>query len=532
MKALARDAIVLLALAAAGCSGPASPPVGHAMPSAPKPQAAETTNDHALPGGIDWFTGGVEAALAESTRSGKPVMLYWGAVWCPPCHQLKATVFSRTDFQQKLKHFIPVYLDGDEPGAQKWGETFGVSGYPSVVILNGDRSEILRIAGGMDLGQYTTMLDAALEDRRPAEAVLDKLARRGTNGTADECHRVAWQAWGLEDLEPAALARRGARLAAAAQACTHRPVDERTRLAVFAAADLARGMATGGDALPPALVARIGTLLSDHAAAAAQMDALRSLAADYFGALGARDAAQARVQLDHYIAAMRQAAESKAFVRGDQLNAIYSALVASRSLAKDGRPERQLADFARARVSQALAEPGPAAEHSSIINGVLNVLDGLRDDAQAFEINRREAERSSSPYYYLGTLGDLAESMGRGTEALQWQAKAYASARGAATRFQWGSDYLRAMLRLAPNDLQGIRETGLAVLGELDAPDAIYRRSRTRLSKLDAALRDWAGMDDARRGVAAALRERVSRTCSKLAAADPASATCRAFAGG
>jgi protein disulfide-isomerase len=529
MRRPCRAALLGLLLVTAGCRqapAPTSASSTAGPTAAASPAAAEV--EHGLPAGIDWFTGGVESALAESLKSGKPVMLYWGAVWCPPCHQLKATVFSRKDFQQKLQHFIPVYLDGDEPGAQKWGETFGVSGYPSVVILNGDRSEILRIAGGMDLNQYATMLDAALEDRRPARAVLAKLARIGTHGTAEECHRVAWQAWSLEDLEPAARVQRGARLTAAAQACAQRPADERTRLAVFGAADLASGKTP----LSPRTVAQIGGLLADRNAAAAQMDALRTLAADYFRALARTDGKAAQAQLQHYLAAMRQAADSDAYVRGDQLNALYSALVASRSLSSDDQPAPELAAVARERVSQALREPTPAAEHSSVINGVLNVLDGLHDDAQAFEINLREAERSPSPYYYLGTLGDLAESMGRGEEALSWHAKAYASARGAATRFQWGSDYLLAVLRLAPDDSERVRETGFAVLGELDAPDAIYRRSRTRLLKLDAALRDWAKSDPARQAAATALRSRMSDTCGKLPADDPASATCRAFVRG
>jgi hypothetical protein len=30
---------------------------------------------------------------------------------------------------------LPGRADGDAPGAQKWGETFHVSGYPTVVIL-------------------------------------------------------------------------------------------------------------------------------------------------------------------------------------------------------------------------------------------------------------------------------------------------------------------------------------------------------------------------------------------------------------
>ena len=40
-------------------------------------------------GEVQWFEGDVEEAFASAKDSGKPVFLYWGAVWCPPCHNLK-----------------------------------------------------------------------------------------------------------------------------------------------------------------------------------------------------------------------------------------------------------------------------------------------------------------------------------------------------------------------------------------------------------------------------------------------------------
>ena len=79
-------------------------------------------------------------ARRRRKATNKPVLLYWGAQWCPPCKQLKSAVFSRPDFIEKSKLFVAVYLDGDLPDAQKWGDVFRVTGYPTVVVLKSDGS--------------------------------------------------------------------------------------------------------------------------------------------------------------------------------------------------------------------------------------------------------------------------------------------------------------------------------------------------------------------------------------------------------
>ena len=145
-------------------------------PSAATADAKAAAGSGHHPGsGIEWFDGDVDAAFARAKAEGKPVFLYWGAEWCPPCHELKASVFSRADFQQKAKLFVPVYLDGDTAGAQKWGDVFHVSGYPTVVILDADRRELTRMSGGMDLSQYAESLDLVLGDVRPVTDTLASL---------------------------------------------------------------------------------------------------------------------------------------------------------------------------------------------------------------------------------------------------------------------------------------------------------------------------------------------------------------------
>ena len=87
---------------------------------------------------------------ARRGPSRKPVFLYWGAVWCPPCNQVKATLFNRQDFIERSRAFVPVYVDGDSPGAQKLGARFHVSGYPTMLLFSADGTEVTRLPGEVE----------------------------------------------------------------------------------------------------------------------------------------------------------------------------------------------------------------------------------------------------------------------------------------------------------------------------------------------------------------------------------------------
>ena len=83
--------------------------------AAAAPAAVPVAAAHAEDADVAWQKGDVDAAFAAAKAEGKPVFLYWGAVWCPPCNQVKATIFNRRDFIERSRFFVPVYIDGDSP---------------------------------------------------------------------------------------------------------------------------------------------------------------------------------------------------------------------------------------------------------------------------------------------------------------------------------------------------------------------------------------------------------------------------------
>ena len=527
-----------VALLVAGCSKTSAPAdVSTATPSALAPAAAaalaKTVHKHSDAPGINWFSGEVGAVFTAAKLERKPILLYWGASWCPPCQQLKSTVFSRPDFIRKSRLFVPVYLDGDDVGAQKWGEQFHVSGYPTVVVLNADAQELMRIAGGMDLGQYATVLDTALADLQPAEALLIA-ASSGKSLDLGPCRRLAFNSWEIEnDDDTAANAKLSQQLDAAVEHCPQSAQIERARLQIFAAnfATQAEAETLKNNQPPSALllahVETVNKVLTNERIAVEVADALQYLGENFFRTVKASDASSA-AWLAHFVTVMDAAAADPDFAEADQLGAIGSKLTAIKTI--KGAIATGVARAARARVASALADTQIPYVRSGIINAVLPIYEALGQNEQAYKVVQGELTKTATPYYYKADLGELAEGLGRKDEALKWFAASYSEARGPATRFQWGKRYASSLLRLQPEDAARIRNVTTEVLGELDGQDRIYRRARMSLEDLDKALRKWnTANKGAHHEVIVGLRERMQQICGKIPKTEPAHASCDAF---
>jgi thiol-disulfide isomerase/thioredoxin len=494
---------------------------------------------HARPEGVHWFEGDVDAAFASARASHKPVFLYWGALWCPPCQELKATIFQRPDFLQRLELFVSVYLDGDSAGAQAWGEKFAVIGYPTVLVLRDDRAEIERVSGGMDLSRYAEVLDLAMKQMRPARDVLVQANRTETTLSARDCRQLAYNGWQLDDawiFHPESLDGLARDLAHAAKHCPLKLRAERARLRTLAALaalqSQEKALGSGKAAVDPlpALVREQLAILGDRPTALQVGEVLEELPPPFFAlALQASGGEKARAKLrGQWFAVMDAMAGDGRRSQAEQFYSLRGKLVGAKALDPEGRIAPELAQSVSQRIDSALAQERDPYRRTSLVNAALNVLDVLGDEQRAHEILAGEMKTSAYPYYYMSDLAEIEEKRGNKAGAIELLARAYQTAEGPATRFQWGAGYVRGLVRMAPQDEAAIRGAAESVLAELDASGDLHGRTRRALERLGASLSDW-NHDGSHTAAIAALRSRRDAICARIPEQDTGRAACTAF---
>lgn len=80
----------------------------------------------------------LDAALAEGAKTGKPVLVDFGASWCAACKELEKYTFSDDKVQKELENYITVKVDMTDSGTpenQALAKRFGIRGLPVVLVF-------------------------------------------------------------------------------------------------------------------------------------------------------------------------------------------------------------------------------------------------------------------------------------------------------------------------------------------------------------------------------------------------------------
>ncbi len=529
---LRRTSLCLAALAfLAGCSRSAETPT-KAPPTAAAVPASAAGDGHAA--GIAWrhATGDadIDAAFAEARRTERPVFVYWGAKWCPPCNQVKATLFNRQDFIERSRAFVPVYVDGDSPGAQRLGARFHVSGYPTMVLLSSAGTELTRLPGEVDAARYTEVLTLGMNAQKPVREVLARALAGGAGLSANDWRLLGFYAWDVDQQQLVPAGGTPALLKTLAAACPAGLVDVGQRLELQALAATERP-----DTAPrpsAASLAALDRLLDDPAAARAQTDVLVNAAADIVRAASPAGTPARAGLLRRFDAALVRLQHDATLSRADRMGALAARVELARIDAPKTTPRDApplpaplLADL-RETAARDDREITDGYERQAVITAAADTLAraGLAADATA--LLESNLAKSHSPYYLMSMLSHQAKDRGDAAAAIDWSARAFEASEGPATRLQWGSSYVTTLVDLAPQDEARIEKTAERLFTEAAAaPDAFYGRSGRSLQRVGTALQRW--HEHGRHAAAfGRLQQRLAAVCGALPAGDPNRAGC------
>lgn len=473
----------------------------------------------------------LDAVFAKAKTENKPVFLYWGAVWCPPCNQIKATVFNRPDFIERSKGFIPVYLDGDTPGAQKLGALFKVRGYPTTILFKPDGTELTRLPGEVDAVQYMQVLKLGMTATQPIKETLTAaLASAGgatPTLTADAWNMLAYYAWDTDEAQLLAQTEVVPTLQQLVKNCPPQYAEAQARLTLRAA--VMAGAGEGATSTQSQALPAVTAVLSNVTGARANADILVNYAAELLGALTAAGSAERTALTSQLNAALDKLASDQTLSKADQLGAVQAKVaMAMLGKPKSSKPELPAELIAQAQAAAAKADQTGTDkyERQAIIPSAAHLLSevGMIDASDALLTG--ELPKAVSGYYHMLVLASNAKRRGDKVASLDWAEKAYAGSLGPATRLQWGSGYVSKLIELSPQDSARIEKAASQVIGELEAaPETFYERNRRSLQKMGVQLTKW-NADGKHAAVLKKLTAQLNDICTKLPEADSARGAC------
>ena len=451
-------------------------------------------------------------------------------MWCPPCNQIKATVFNRPDFIERSQGFIPVYLDGDTPGAQKLGAQFKVRGYPTTILFKPDGTELTRLPGEVDAVQYMQVLKLGMTATQPIkETLAAALAPAGGVApalTADAWNMLAYYAWDTDEAQLMAQKDAVPTLQQLVKNCPPQFAEAQARLTLRAA--VMAGAGEGATSQPHALAA-VTAILTDVARARANADILVNYAAELLGALTSAGSTERATLTGALHSALDRLATDQTLSKADQLGAVQSKVaMAMLGKPKSSKPElpAELVAQAQAAATKADTSATDKYERQAIIPSAAHLLSevGMIDASDA--LLTAELPKAVSGYYHMLVLASNAKRRGDKAASLDWSEKAYAGSLGPATRLQWGSGYVNKLIELSPKDSARIEKAASQVIGELDAaPETFYERNRRSLEKMGAQLIKW-NADGKNVVVLKRLTAQLNDICVKLPETDSARGAC------
>ncbi len=113
-------------------------------------------------GAGDWYHS-VDEGLDAAEASGKPILIFFTADWCPPCQQFKGAVLTDAGVEDRLEQFELVKVDMTERGGPNMAvaQEFGVNSIPRLLVYRPDGTYVSETPG-VDPVSFSHWLDGCL----------------------------------------------------------------------------------------------------------------------------------------------------------------------------------------------------------------------------------------------------------------------------------------------------------------------------------------------------------------------------------
>ena len=143
-----------------------------------------------LPDRLPWIQS-YEQALNQAQLEGKLILAYLFTDWCGYCKKMEAETFTdKTVIDEMSDRYVWLKLNAetDEEGRQLQGR-FNITGYPGMLLLDGEGQEMGRISGFVPAGAFRERVAAAAGGPGSFVSLLRTAGREP--GSVDAQYRLA-----------------------------------------------------------------------------------------------------------------------------------------------------------------------------------------------------------------------------------------------------------------------------------------------------------------------------------------------------